>query len=133
MKEVRISGQSLDDCFEEVCYVKANAVQSMYISILAETDAIKNCLGDSYIQKAILDSKIKTVNILCENIDTSKDFTIGDEVIIVDGSIAAKKRESEKVSEISKRYEDSDMNDYLKSRRDPLKESDNSVSLDPPK
>ena len=118
MKEVRISGQSLDDCFEEVCYVKANAVQSMYISILAETDAIKNCLGDSYIQKAILDSKIKTVNILCENIDTSKDFTIGDEVIIVDGSIAAKKRESEKVSEISKRYEDSDMNDYLKSRRD---------------
>lgn len=118
MKEVRISGQSLDDCFEEVCYVKANAVQSMYISILAETDAIKNCLGDSYIQKAILDSKIKTVNILCENIDTSKDFTIGDEVIIVDGSIAAKKRESEKVSEISKRYEDSDINDYLKSRRD---------------
>ena len=118
VKEVRISGQSLDDCFEEVCYVKANAVQSMYISILAETDAIKNCLGDSYIQKAILDSKIKTVNILCENIDTSKDFTIGDEVIIVDGSIAAKKRESEKVSEISKRYEDSDINDYLKSRRD---------------
>ena len=118
MKKVRISGQSLDDCFEEVCYVKANAVQSMYISLLAETDAIKNCLGDSYIQKAILDSKIKTVNILCENIDTSKDFTIGDEVIIVDGSIAAKKRESEKVSEISKRYEDSDMNDYLKSRRD---------------
>jgi len=118
MKEVRISGQSLDDCFEEVCYVKANAVQSMYISILAETDAIKNCLGDSYIQKAILDSKIKTVNILCENIDTSKDFVIGDETIVIDGSIAAKKRESEKVSEISRRYEDSDMNEYLKSRRD---------------
>jgi len=118
MKEVRISGQSLDHCFEEVCYVKANAVQSMYISILAETDAIKNCLGDSYIQKAILDSKIKTVNILCENIDTSKDFVIGDETIVIDGSIAAKKRESEKVSEISRRYEDSDMNEYLKSRRD---------------
>lgn len=65
-----------------------------------------------------MDSKIKTVNILCENIDTSKDFVIGDEIIIIDGSIAAKKRESEKVSEISKRYEDSDMNDYLKSRRD---------------
>ena len=118
MKEVRISGQSLDDCFEEVCYVKADTVQSMYISLLAETDAIKNCLGDSHIQKAILDSKIKTVNILCENIDTSKDFVIGDEIIIIDSSVAAKKRESEKVSEISKRYEDSDMNDYLKSRRD---------------